>query len=171
VSLLNSLGAPVRVALSEQVAYMCADGINDVDSSRAISGAAKEFESRTGVAAVAWRRACASAGNRPIKRRHPAHRVRRRDGRRLPHRAPPPGASANSAPSAAPHARGAVPPRRQPEARGNPGKPPRRRHHARRSRWPPTLTGSTRMKCPGSPSTHGSRPRPAAGARSASVSR
>ena len=44
------------------------------------------------------------------------------------------------------------------------------RHHAERRRWPAILTGTTRMKCSGSPSTHDSRPTLPIDARSASVS-
>ena len=50
-------------------------------------------------------------------------------------------------------------------------RPPGRRHHARRVRLPQMLTGFTRMKCAGTPATHGSSPASMKGTRSASASR
>ena len=44
-------------------------------------------------------------------------------------------------------------------------------HHGRRVRLPQILVGLTRMKCAGTPSTHGSRPASMNGVRSASASR
>ena len=56
-------------------------------------------------------------------------------------------------------------------SRLHPGVQPGRRHHARRVRLPQMLTGLTRMKCAGTPATHGSSPASMSGTRSASASR